>query len=70
MPYNLDLLTSSEQSELLAILEELERRKARQRITTFYPDHGTLRRELYPKHLEFFRAGELHVAAFSVEVTR
>lgn len=27
------------------------------RILQFYPDQGPLRRELYPKHLEFFAAG-------------
>jgi phage terminase large subunit-like protein len=31
----------------------MERRK----ITTYYPDEGPLRRELYPKHCEFFAAG-------------
>lgn len=27
---------------------------------TFYPNEGDLRRELYPKHLEFFKAGAIH----------
>jgi phage terminase large subunit-like protein len=26
-------------------------------LFTYYPDEGDLRRELYPKHLEFFKAG-------------
>jgi hypothetical protein len=30
------------------------------RIDSYYPDEGPLRRELYPKHLEFFRAGVEH----------
>lgn len=30
---------------------------ARRRIDGYYPDAGPLRRELYPKHLEFFRLG-------------
>lgn len=29
----------------------------RNKINSFYPDEGLLRRELYPKHLEFFEAG-------------
>jgi phage terminase large subunit-like protein len=38
-------------------LEETERRKKRRRIFDMYPDDGPLRRELYAKHLEFFRLG-------------
>lgn len=40
-------------AELLALLEELERRES----SRLFPDTGPLRRELYPKHLEFFRLG-------------
>lgn len=39
--------------------EYIERRK-RHKLLTYYPDTGPLRRELYPKHLEFFRAGAEH----------
>lgn len=39
------------------LLEEKERRKKRRRIFEMYPDKGPLRRELYAKHLEFFRLG-------------
>lgn len=55
---------------LLARMEELEElnrlrgalsyRRARRKIDSFYPDEGPLRRELYPKHLQFFRAGSEH----------
>jgi phage terminase large subunit-like protein len=38
-------------------LEEIERRKSRRSFYDFYPNKGPLRRELYPKHLEFFKAG-------------
>lgn len=54
---NLDSLSSSEKLELLALIEERQRRKNRNRLVGYYPDTGPLRRELYPKHLEFFRAG-------------
>lgn len=37
--------------------DELARRRARRKLYSYYPDEGPLRRELYPKHLEFFRAG-------------
>jgi phage terminase large subunit-like protein len=33
---------------------------ARRKILSYFPDTGPLRRELYPKHLEFFRAGADH----------
>lgn len=30
------------------------------KLSQLYPDEGPLRRELYPKHLQFFRAGHEH----------
>lgn len=39
------------------ILEELEYREKYRKIDQYFPDSGPLRRELYPKHMEFFRAG-------------
>ena len=39
---------------------EIERRTSENRIDRYYPDEGPLRRELYPRHLEFFRAGIEH----------
>jgi len=54
---NLDSLNSSEKRELLALLEEKERRKSRRKLFDLYPDDGPLRRELYAKHLQFFAAG-------------
>lgn len=47
--------------ELLSALERnIERDVARNRLRQFYPDAGDLRRELYPRHLDFFAAGEAH----------
>lgn len=37
--------------------QELARRQARTKINSYFPDTGPLRRELYPKHCEFFEAG-------------
>lgn len=51
-------LSIEEKRELLALLEEKNLRASRNRLMTYFPDDGPLRRELYPKHLEFFRAGE------------
>ena len=33
---------------------------SRNRLATLYPETGPLRRELYPKHLQFFAAGRAH----------
>lgn len=46
--------------EEIQILEELARRKRLNKLSTYYPDKGPFRRDLYPKHLEFFRAGAVH----------
>jgi phage terminase large subunit-like protein len=44
----------------LAELEAEEKRRKRSKLFTMFPDSGPLRRELYPKHLEFFRASATH----------
>jgi len=41
----------------LEALEAERRRRARNHIRRFFADTGPVRRELYPKHLEFFAAG-------------
>lgn len=46
-----------EKEELLKLLEEKRQRFVHNKIKTYYPDKGPLRRELYPKHLECFKAG-------------
>lgn len=40
-----------------AMLAEIERELSRRKIDGMYPGDGPLRRELYPKHMEFFEAG-------------
>lgn len=45
---------TQEALRLLELQRQLERRR---KLDSFYPDNGPLRRELYPKHLEFFAAG-------------
>lgn len=44
-------------AEALKVHAELERRRVGRKLFTYFPDTGPLRRELYPKHLEFFKAG-------------
>jgi len=44
-----------------AKLAEIQgRRRARRFIDTLWPDDGPYRRELYPKHLQFFEAGRFY----------
>jgi phage terminase large subunit-like protein len=44
----------------IEILERALARKKSNRIGKFFPDTGPLRRELYPKHMEFLAAGKEH----------
>lgn len=53
----LESLSYSERLELLEALEEQKRRESRRKLFSMFPDTGELRRELYVKHLEFFRVG-------------
>lgn len=46
-------------SALESLQASIKRAKGR-KLWTYYPDTGPLRRELYPKHLDFFRAGLEH----------
>ena len=46
--------------EKIALQEELLRRQSRRKLLTYFPETGPLRRELYPKHCEFFAAGLTH----------
>lgn len=50
-------MNRSDKLELLMLLEEKERRRKTRKILSYYPDYGPLRRELYPKHTSFFKAG-------------
>jgi len=46
-----------EKIKYLKTLKEKERRIKHRLIETYFPDEGPLRRELYQKHLEFFKLG-------------
>jgi len=52
--------TREEIIEKIALLDEIKTRKSRRKIDTYYPNEGPLRRELYVKHMEFFKAGIKH----------
>jgi phage terminase large subunit-like protein len=51
------VIARADMLELVRCREELDRRAAGRKLLTYFPDTGPLRRELYPKHLEFFRLG-------------
>jgi phage terminase large subunit-like protein len=53
----LSACTDEELQQIRSLYRELDRRTEREKLWTFYPDVGPLRRELYAKHLEFFAAG-------------
>lgn len=46
-----------EKVQLLALLEEKERRKRENRFYSYYPEAGVLARQFYKKHMAFFEAG-------------
>lgn len=54
---DLSLLTDPEKEELYHVFMELEKWKEGWSIKQWFPDDGPFRRELYTKHMEFFKAG-------------
>ena len=57
---NLSRLSLDQKRELLELLEAKERLRAENKIREYYPASGPLRRELYPRHMEFFSSGATH----------
>lgn len=53
----MDIDTLPPKVALAMALEERARRAATRKLFTYYPDTGPLRRELYKKHLLFFKLG-------------
>lgn len=53
-------LTDAEKASFIALLEERAMVAAQNKLSTFYPETGPLRRELYGKAMEFFAAGATH----------
>lgn len=54
------MLTSRDSSLYLEKLERIEASRSYRKIDSYYPAKGPLRRELYPKQMDFFRAGVQH----------
>lgn len=57
MPVSLNL---SEKQLLMVLLEEKAKRQSQRKILSYYPLNGPLRRDLYPRHMEFFKDGAEH----------
>lgn len=55
---------------LSALLQEKQNRARYNKFSALYPDTGPLRRELYAKHLEFFKAGATHQERAAVAANR
>jgi phage terminase large subunit-like protein len=56
----LERLSRLEKLALLEVLEEQKRRVTERMFYHQFPDTGNLRRELYVKHMEFFKTGAKH----------
>lgn len=56
-PEAINQLSREERLALLASLEEAEYRHRRRKFQTLFPLTGSFRRELYPKHCQFFKLG-------------
>lgn len=64
------MLSREEKKILDAQLAAREQRVRTRKITSFYPDKGPLRRSLYTKHLEFFKAGTNTIARAAIAGNR
>jgi phage terminase large subunit-like protein len=53
-----------------ALASEQKRRFDTNKLFSLYPDEGPLRRELYPKHLDFFRAGATEMERAAIAANR
>jgi|TARA_Y100000310_G_scaffold51684_1_gene47592 phage terminase large subunit-like protein len=54
----LDKSPRDDKEEADRLTAEIALRNSRRYLSTLYPDDGPLARHLYPKHMEFFRAGK------------
>lgn len=56
--------------EIASLIDELEQIERETRLFQLYPDTGPLRRELYAKHLDFFRAGASYMERACIAANR
>ena len=57
-------------AQLLDLLEERQKVVRETKLFQLYPDTGPLRREVYPKHIEFFRAGATYMERACIAANR
>lgn len=57
----IDKLPANKKKQLAVLLEALKEKQAHNKLAHMYPDDGPLRRELYPRHVEFFAAGAWYI---------
>jgi len=53
----LNTLPFAQRKEAMKLVERAKQRIATSKLFSYYPETGPLRRELYPRHMEFFKAG-------------
>jgi phage terminase large subunit-like protein len=63
-------MTPEKKIEYIKLLEEKSRRIKTNKLFQYFPDSGPLRRELYQKHLEFFRAGSKFTERLALAANR
>jgi len=69
-PALISSLAIEEKEELLSLLEEREQVLKETKLFQLYPATGPLRRELYAKHLAFFRAGSTYMERACIAANR
>lgn len=56
---DLSVLSPADKLHIASLLGEVERRQRMKLLDTMFPATGPMRRELYPRHMEFFAAGQI-----------
>lgn len=63
-------LQADEQKQLLEALEVVAKDEKYNKFEHFFPDQGPYRRELYPKHIDFFNAGSQYMERAFIAANR
>ena len=66
----LDDWTDEELEEFFLLMDRYDELQRNNIITTLFPSEGPLRRELYDKHMQFFRAGHDHSQRLFIAANR
>lgn len=63
-------LSKAKKVEYINLLQQIKDTNDRRNILTWFPDTGKFRRELYPKHMEFFAAGKTYKERLFIAANR